>query len=146
MHLNWFQKSPRTMGRIPGIRTQSVNKKSQDFRFLQNGQLFSSLLEKNFRNVFKRHYIKNEIIYISTQNFEHFQKKDQLHSFNISEVIDSEKCGYLNARKLLFQNTLRESTRSRVKNTAEINMAALLSQISINLKHVEFENISVNQI
>ena len=32
----------------------------------------------------------------------HFQKKDQIHSLNISEVIDSEKCGYFNARKLLF--------------------------------------------
>ena len=32
----------------------------------------------------------------------HFQKKDQLHSLNISEVIDSEKSGYVNARKLPF--------------------------------------------
>ena len=30
------------------------------------------------------------------------KKKDQLHSLNISEVIDSEECGYLNSRKLLF--------------------------------------------
>ena len=28
---------------------------------------------------------------------------------NMSEVIASEKCGYLNALKLLFQNTLCES-------------------------------------
>ena len=27
------------------------------------------------------------------------EKKDQLHSFNILEIIDSEKCGYLNAQK-----------------------------------------------
>ena len=38
----------------------------------------------------------------STQNFPHFQKKDQLHSLNISEVIDPEKCGYFNARKLFL--------------------------------------------
>ena len=38
----------------------------------------------------------------STQNFTHFQRKDQLYSLNISEVIDSEKCGYFNARKLQF--------------------------------------------
>ena len=30
------------------------------------------------------------------------KKKDQLLSLNISEVIDFEKCGYLNAWKLLF--------------------------------------------
>ena len=56
----------------------------------------------------------------------HFQKKDQLYSLNISEVTDSEKFGYLNARKLLFQNTLRGSTCSRVLNTAGKTMAALL--------------------
>ena len=38
----------------------------------------------------------------STKNFAHFEKKDQLHSLNIWEIIDSEKCGYLNTRKLLF--------------------------------------------
>ena len=52
----------------------------------------------------------------SSENFVHFEKKDQPHTLNISEVIDSEKCGYLNARKLLFQNTfksqrIRESQR-----------------------------------
>ena len=38
----------------------------------------------------------------SAQNFGHFERKDQLHSINISEFIDPEKCSYLNARKLLF--------------------------------------------
>ena len=38
----------------------------------------------------------------STKNFANFEKKDQLQSLNISEVIESEKCGYLNARKHLF--------------------------------------------
>ena len=37
-----------------------------------------------------------------TQTFAHFQKKDQVHSLNIFEVIESEKCGDFNARKLLF--------------------------------------------
>ena len=56
-----------------------------------------------------------------------FEKKDQRYTLNIWEVIDSEKCGYLNAQKLLFQNTLPESTCSQVLNTAERTMAALLS-------------------
>ena len=37
-----------------------------------------------------------------TWNFERFFKKDYVHSWKIFEVIDSKKCGYLNARKLLF--------------------------------------------
>ena len=32
----------------------------------------------------------------STQNFAHFERKGQLHCSNILEVIDSEKCRYLN--------------------------------------------------
>ena len=40
----------------------------------------------------------------------HFKKKGQVYNLNISEVIDSEKYGYSNARNLLLQNTLREST------------------------------------
>ena len=42
----------------------------------------------------------------STQNFIHFEQKGQLHSLYILEVIDTDKCGYFNARKLLFWNTL----------------------------------------
>ena len=60
----------------------------------------------------------------STQSFPHFWKKDQLHTLNTWEVIESKKCGYLNARILLFQNTLQESTCSRVPNTAEVSTAA----------------------
>ena len=38
----------------------------------------------------------------SIQNFAHFENRDQLHSLNISEVIDPDKCCSFNARKLLF--------------------------------------------
>ena len=44
----------------------------------------------------------------SKQNFAHSENKDQLHSLNILEVIDSDKCGYFSARQLPFQNTLRQ--------------------------------------
>ena len=63
----------------------------------------------------------------STDNYEHFEKKDKLHSLNILEVINSEKCGCLNTLKLLFQNTLPESKCSRLPNTAEIYTTARLS-------------------
>ena len=76
----------------------------------------------------------------------HFEKKDQLHSLNTSEVIDSEKCCYLNARKLFFPDTLRESTCSQVVDTAEITMAAFLCYVSINPRHIALKNIPVSQI
>ena len=37
-----------------------------------------------------------------TQNFAYFKTKDQLHSLNISEVIDAAKCVYFSVRKLLL--------------------------------------------
>ena len=60
----------------------------------------------------------------STQNFAHFGKKVLLYSLNSWEVIDYEKSGCLNAWKLLFQNTLRQSKCWRVPNTTEIFLAA----------------------
>ena len=46
----------------------------------------------------------------STWNFHHFGKKDELHSVNILEVIDTEECCLLNGGKLLLQNTFLKST------------------------------------
>ena len=74
------------------------------------------------------------------------EKKDQPYSLNISEVSDSEKSGSLNARKFLFQNTLRESARSRVLNTADTTMAELLSKISIDPTHIELGKVSFSEI
>ena len=38
----------------------------------------------------------------STQNFARLEKTKQKQTKKISEFTDSEKCGYLNAQKLLF--------------------------------------------
>ena len=46
----------------------------------------------------------------STSNFEHFEKKDETHNSGISKIVDFESRGYLNIKKVLFQNTLRQST------------------------------------
>ena len=70
----------------------------------------------------------------SKENFPHFEEKDQLHSSNILEVIESEECGYLNATKLLFQNSVRESTCKRLRNTDELFMVAVLCKVYINPK------------
>ena len=69
-----------------------------------------------------------------------------LDSLTIFEVTDSKICAYLNAKKLLFQNTLRESTCSRVPNTTEICTGAPLSEFSIIPRQIELENISLNNI
>ena len=37
----------------------------------------------------------------STSNFQHFEKKDQVHNSAISDIIDSER-SYLNALKAMF--------------------------------------------
>ena len=37
-------------------------------------------------------------------------KKNESHSLSMSEIIDSERGGYLNVKKVLCQNTLRQST------------------------------------
>ena len=42
-----------------------------------------------------------------TWNLEHFPKEDEYRSLIISEIIDTERRGYLNVWKVLFQNTIR---------------------------------------
>ena len=57
------------------------------------------------RNNFKRHYIKNKKIFSGSfisflkcaWNLEHFQKKGECSSLIVSEIIDAERRGYLNA-------------------------------------------------
>ena len=43
----------------------------------------------------------------STWNGEHFEKKGESSSLNISEIIDSKRGGYLSAWKALLQNSFR---------------------------------------
>ena len=61
------------------------------------------------------------------ENFVHFENKGQLHSSNILEVIDFDKGGSLNARKLPVQKNLRESTCSLVPNNDELLVTAISS-------------------
>ena len=39
-------------------------------------------------------------------SFGHFEEKDEPHSLYYSEVIDGERCGYVNVRRVTFQYTL----------------------------------------
>ena len=90
------------------------------------------IIDRNSCNKFKRNYVENyQHLLEALLNFRNLHKissilkKDHLHCFNMSEVIDSKKCGYLNALKLLFQNTLWKWTCSEVENTAEVFTEAL---------------------
>ena len=90
----------------------------------------SNAIISKTKNIFK-----NFIAFFqSTQNSAHFENEGQLHSFNILEVVDPDKCGYVNSRMPLFQNTLPESKCSRNHASAETCTAALLSQFSITLR------------
>ena len=42
----------------------------------------------------------------STWNLECFEKKNEPHRSNISEVLDSERCAHLNAEQGFFLKTL----------------------------------------
>ena len=59
---------------------------------------------QNFQHNFQRHYLNTRdfacnfyFFFKSTSNFEHFfLKKDESPSLSISQIIDSERGGYLN--------------------------------------------------
>ena len=79
--------------------------------FAQQVRTPLSLKQKTFSGFF--------IVFLkSTSNGEHFQKKGESSSLNISEVIDSKTGGYLSAWKGLLQNSFRQSTFQRVANIA----------------------------
>ena len=72
--------------------------------------------------------------------------KDESPSFSISQIIDSQRGGYLNVQKALLQNTFRQSTCSRVPNTVEISTTSLLSYISMNMRKIKLEKLRIGQI
>ena len=76
----------------------------------------------------RKTFLANFIAFLQyTENFTHFDKKGQLYSSNTWAVIDSEKYGCFNARKLLFQNTLPQEKCWQEANTAAICLAPHLS-------------------
>ena len=68
--------------------------------FTKQVQIPLSLKQKTFSGFFIA-FLK------STWNGEHFEKKGEFSSLNISEIIDSKGGGYLSAWKALLQNSFR---------------------------------------
>ena len=104
--------------------------------------------------MFKRNYLKDSQHFLQFllpfctlhQIQRIFFKKDQVQSLNISEVIDSEKRGFFNARQIVFSNTFGESTGSWLTNTSEISTAAFSAYFSSNPRQIELGNISFSQM
>ena len=75
-----------------------------------------------------------------------FRKIIKPYKLSSSEFIESEKGGYLNVWKTVYQGTLRQSMYQRVPNTAEIFTAVLLFFSSNTLGYIELGNCSLSQI
>ena len=75
-----------------------------------------------------------------------FWKQHQRHSSNISEVISSERCAYLNGYQGLFLKTLWQWTRYWVPKTPEICRKVLLSYFFTIISQIEFQKVILNQI
>ena len=83
------------------LSTDRMYSRHSSKKFPQQAQTLVSLKRGTYSAIF--------IAFLTyTYNFAPFENEGQLHSFNILEVIDRDKCGYFNARNLLFQNTLRQ--------------------------------------
>ena len=65
-------------------------------------------------------------------NLEYFQKKDQSHSLNITEIINCETGSHFNVLKAIFHATPRQITCYRIANTAEISTEPASYHPSIN--------------
>ena len=75
---------------------------------------FFAKIERNSGKNLQRSYLQNQKHFLEL--LLHFwnlhkilsilRRRDDIDKLNISGVIDSETCGYLNARKLLFLNIL----------------------------------------
>ena len=95
-----WKRSLQVRSKILGLfgNTLSTDHMSSRHTSEKCGQQVQTLLSQK-----RRTFSRISITFLeSTRNFSHFEKKDQLYSLNILEVIDPKKCGYFNDGKLLF--------------------------------------------
>ena len=83
------------------LTTDHMSSRHRWDKLMQQVQMLLSQKQKIFSGIFIE-FLE------STQNFAHFQRNDQLYPLNISEVIENDKCGCFNARKLFFKNTVSQ--------------------------------------
>ena len=78
----------------------------------------------------------------SILNFKHLPKKDDPRSLCIPRNTGSEKYGYINVEKPVFQRSLRETTRQMGRKTVAISMVEPLKYLLITVKVVALEKVS----
>ena len=82
----------------------------------------------------------------STLNLEYFEKNDQSQSLSLTDIINCERCSYLNVQKAIFHATLRKTTYYRFANTAEISTERVSYNSSNNLRYLEYQKVGPSQI
>ena len=82
----------------------------------------------------------------SPSNFEHFETKEDRHSYCISEISDRRRLGHATDYSAPSQNILWKSTCSTIPNTSKIFMRELLPYFSIDVGRNDLENISLIEV
>ena len=81
-----------------------------------------------------------------TLNFDHFQTKDDPHSWFFPEIRNSEKCAYIYVQKVPFQRILWQATWETSWNTVAMWTTELLKYLLIILKVVLSEKVGFSQM
>ena len=102
-------------------------------------QMHWSFKPKNFSDFF--------VLFLeSTSNVKHFEKKDDCHTYFIWEITEYEKLGWITLQKTPFQNTVCQSTCSRVPNSSKICLRAISSDFFIIMGDPNLENVSLSDL
>ena len=80
----------------------------------------------------------------STLTFEHFRKKDDVHSRCISQITVSEKGGQINLSKIPFKRSLPQKTLQKGPKTVEICTTLPLPCFFIPVNTIQLEKVYVS--
>ena len=108
-----YKKSLLVICKISRLFTNTLNARGKYSLFNRDNltqliQMQLSRKEKTFSEFFSA-FLRFSL------NFEHFQEKDDSHSWDISEITQSEKQGWINIYKDPFQGILPKATGKRAK-------------------------------
>ena len=120
------------------VNTLTVNEKYYPFNRDNLTQPIQMQLPQKQKSFFEFFFTSLK----SILNFKHLRKKDAPRSWCISGNTRSEKYGWINVFKAVFQRTLRQATREIVRNTVAIWTAAPLQYLLITVKLVVLEKVS----
>ena len=136
--MHW-KKSPLVTYKILRlfVNTLTVNDKHYLLKRENLTQPIQMQLSQKQKNLSIFFWISKSIL-----NFKHLPTKDHPRSWCISGNIGSEKYGYINVLKDVFQRTLRKRTLQMGRKTVAIWMAASLQYLLITVKVAALEKVS----